>query len=71
MALAFQQLRDVILLEADALNTHADIFDELAKNGEARRVLEKRLLVAAIACRQRAKMLHEVLAASAPKAEAS
>lgn len=68
--MSVQPLRDVILIEADALNIHAEILDKYASSGVARSVLEKQLSVAAIAVRQRAKMLNDVLEASEPKAEA-
>jgi len=61
-----QGLRDAILLEADFLNTHALMLDKIAGDGAARAVLEQRLKSAAINCRQRAKMLNDVLAASRP-----
>ncbi len=64
-----QELRSVILIEADDNNTRAELFDQLAKGAIARPVLDKRLAVMAIFARLRAKMLNEVLAASEPKAE--
>lgn len=66
-----QELRNVILLEADYLNTHAEVLDAFAGGVIARPVLEKRAKVASISVRARAKMLHEILAATEPKAEAS
>jgi hypothetical protein len=63
-----QQLRDVILIEADHLQTHA-----LWLNQQARRAgpVAPQLNNAAERCRERARNLHEVLAASEPKAVAS
>lgn len=66
-----QPLRDVILLQADFLSSQAVMFDKMAVNGEARLVLEQRLKTAARHCRDRAKLLNDVLAETEPKAEAS
>jgi hypothetical protein len=61
-----QQLRDVILLEADWLRANAEWLNLMAKrHGMA--VLND----SATQCRDRARHLHEVLEASEPKAEAS
>lgn len=63
-----QQLRDVILLEADWHQAHALWLNKLAKLSGP---LAPRLNNAAARIRDRARHLHEVLAASEPKAEAS
>lgn len=63
-----QQLRDVILIEADGHQAHALWLNEQAKRAGA---LAPQLNNAAARIRDRARHLHEVLAASEPKAEAS
>lgn len=66
-----QPLRDIILIEADFLNLHAEVLDACASGDIAPSVVRKRLYTAAIAVRACAKMLNDVLSASEPKAEAS
>lgn len=63
-----QQLRDVILLEADHDQLHAQWLNEQAKLA---REIAPALNNAAARFRDRARHLHEVLAASEPKAQAS
>lgn len=67
--LLIEQLRNVVLLDADFLNAHAQLLEERSRTGVARPVLEKQLRSAAIAVRARAAILHDVLVASEPKAE--
>ncbi|MDB5606685.1 MAG: hypothetical protein JWP25_3585 [Bradyrhizobium sp.] len=63
-----RQLRNVILLEADHHQLHALWLNEQAKRaGSGAPALNN----AAARFRDRARHLHEVLAASEPKAEAS
>lgn len=57
-----QHFRDIILVEADALNMQAEILEKLAESGVARAVLERRLQVHARGCRRRANALNLVLA---------
>jgi hypothetical protein len=65
-----QELRDLhLLIEADFLNAHGERLDQWRNSAVAPSVLDKQMKVAAIAMRARAKILHEVLAAS--QAEAS
>jgi hypothetical protein len=61
-----QQLRDVILLEADWLQAHAQRLNLMGKRAGTPWLNE-----VASQCRDRARHLHEVLVASEPKAEAS
>lgn len=61
-----QQLRDVILLEADWHTVNAEWLNLMAKRHGLRALNDS-----ATQCRDRARHLHEVLAASEPKAEAS
>lgn len=63
-----QQLRDVILIEADGHQAHALWLNDLAKRAGP---LAPQLNNAAARIRDRARHLHEVLAASEPKVEAS
>jgi hypothetical protein len=63
-----QQLRDVILLEADWHTAHALWLNKKAKRDGA---AVPNLNNAAARSRDRARHLHEIPAASEPKAEAS
>lgn len=57
-----QQLRDVILIEADGLQAHAQRLNLMGKRAGTPSLSE-----VASQCRDRARHLHEVLAASEPK----
>jgi hypothetical protein len=60
------QLRDVILIEADWLTAQAEWLNLMAKRHSVPALNDS-----ATQCRDRARHLHEVLAASEPKADAS
>lgn len=60
-----QELRDVILLEADWLRAHAEWLNLMAKRHGM--PVQRALNDSATHCRDRARDLHEVLAASEPK----
>jgi hypothetical protein len=66
-----QVLRDALLIEADYLDMHADVLDTCARADLAWPVVKKRLGTSAVAVRARVKMLHEMLAETEPKAEAT
>lgn len=66
-----QQLRNLLLLEGDYLNMHAEIIDACANGDIPQSISRKRLHTSAISVRARAKMLFEVIEATEPEAEAN